>query len=259
MRIPSLFSGIAAVALVSAAHAAPATTPEALRDAVKSAFESGSVEQWKSNVEVGALTPSDHLVLDGTLRRIFASKPVLEKIELGELPEEGIDSVLIGGGRKYRLTLVPTGVINLRFRSGKASNEIALPYAKTASGEYKLATLHAENLDWKGQPDRSYFVTVKNTGDDTVTVRVRYNASGVDVEKTSKVGKVRKLELPAQYVESVEVIRTGDKPGDTTLNIACQGVGDAADLKPIYTSEKLSRAGTILFTRPKRGETPAAK
>lgn len=261
MRIPFLLAGVAA--LVATAHAAPATSPEALRDAVKAAFESGSVEQWKANVETGPMSESDHAVFDQTLRRVFSSRPVIESLELGELPADGIDSVLVGGGRKYTLTLTPTGVINLKFRSGKNVNEIALPYAKTAAGVYKLSTLHGENLDWKGDPDRSYFVTVKNTGDAAVTVRVKYNASGVDIDKTYAGVKVKKIELPAQYVSSVEVIRAGDAAGDTTLNIACQGIGDSNELKQVYSSEKLSRAGTILFTRKLPGEsaktpTPAA-
>lgn len=256
MRIPILAAGVAA--LVATAHAAPATSPEALRDAVKAAFESGSLERWKSNVETGPMSESDHAVFDQTLRRVFASRPVIESLELGELPADGIDSVLIGGGRKYTLTLTPTGVINLRFRSGKNVNEIALPYAKNAAGVYKLSTLHAENLNWKGDADRSYFVTVKNTGDATVTVRVKYNASGVDIEKTFTGVTAKKIELPAQYVSSVEVIRTGEAAGDTTLHIACQGIGDSNELKQVYSSEKLSRAGTILFTRKPPGKpTPA--
>ena len=134
-------------------------------------------------------------------------------------------------------------------------NELALPYGKVQDG-FKLGTLHGENLAWKGPEDRAFHIRVKHTGaPEDIVIRVKYNASGVDLEKRVS-GRTPDIVVPAQFVDSVEVERTGDTPGETTLDISCQGVGDVNELKSVYASEKLTKAGTITFKRKAAESAP---
>jgi hypothetical protein len=254
MRHPLLLSGVAA--LVAAPFASASTaTPEALRDAVKSAFEARSVSEWKKNIGGTPLNEADILILDQTLTQLFSAKPVVESVEVGELVD-GFDPVLVAGGRKYVMTLTPVGVINLKFRIGGKSNSIALPYGKVADG-YKLGTLSGEKIVWKGPEDRAFYLAVDHTGaPGDITVIVKYNASGVDLEKRVS-GRTSRLVIPAQHIDSVEVVRTGG-PGETSLEITSAGVGDANARVKVYASEKLRKAGTITFRR-KAPEVGAAK
>lgn len=253
MRLSLLITGVAAIAAApfASAESASTATPEALRDAVKSAFEARSVSEWKKNIGGTPLSEADILILDQTLTQLFAAKPVVESVEVGELVD-GFDPVLVAGGRKYVMTLAPVGVINLKFRIGGKSNSIALPYGKVADG-YKLGTLSGEKINWKGPEDRAFHLAVNHTGaPGDITVTIKYNASGIDLEKRVS-GRTSRLVIPAQYIDSVEVVRSGG-PGETSLDIASAGVGDANDRVKVYSSEKLRKAGTISFHR----KAPAA-
>lgn len=235
-----------AAAPFAAAESSVTATPEALRDAVKAAFEARSVSAWMANVGGTPLKEMDILNLDRTLAQLFAARPVVESVELGELVD-GFDPVLVGGGRKYTMTLTPIGVINLKFSIGGKSKSIALPYGKV-DGVYKLGTLSSEKIAWRGPEDRAYYITVTHTGEPgDIAVTVKYNASGVDLVKRTG-GRTSRIIIPAQYVDSVEIVRA-DGPGETSLDIACDGVGDANTRVKVYSSEKLRKAGTITFRR----------
>lgn len=228
---------------------AAASSPEALLAAVKTAFEARSVPDWIANVETGPLTAQESDILDRTLRGVYSVKPTVESIDLAPLPED-FDNVLVGGGRRYTLTLKAEGVIRLAFRTGPHVQTLLLPYGKAGAG-YKLGTLHGESLGWKGPDDRSFFVKVRHTGSpDDISILVKYNASGVDLVKRVS-GKTPNITVPAQYVDTVTVERKADSAGTTELAISCQGSDDSNDVKSVYSSPTLEKGGTIAFERKK--------
>lgn len=264
---PKIVIGVAAVAAIVALvafrgsenteavpvarpSAAPlAKTPEALRDAVRAAFENRSVPDWLASVELDKVSQTEIDLLDRTLRQMFSVKPALVSLEVEALPAD-FDPAQVAAGRRYALTLKPEGVLRLVFRAVNADNVLLLPYGKSGDG-YRLATLHGESLGWKGPDDRAFFVKVKHTGaPGDIVVVIRYNASGVDLVK--RVGGLTpNITFPAQYVDSVEVVRKDDSTGSTILDISCQGTGDANDVKSVYVSPTLDKPGTILFERKK--------
>lgn len=246
MRLSRFGAGLVWASAAPMILSAPSAneTPEALRDAVRKAFEARSVDAWIANIGGAPLGEADRIVLEGTLKRIFEASPVFESAELVDLPDE-LEPLLVAGGRKYMMTLTPEGAILLKFRIGKRSTEIALPYGRFEGG-YKLATLRGENLNWRGPEDREYTLDIRHSGEPSdIGVVVHYNASGVDLVKRVR-GKVTKLVLPAQYIERVELERTGGK-GVTSFEISCIGTGDANARVKVFTSENLHRAGSLKF------------
>lgn len=242
----------AAPAPAAAENRAENATPEALAATVKTAFEARDIAAWKNNVHLDGLTPEEIRTLEETLAKIFSVKPEVRAIAVDTLPE-GFDLVQVADGRRYTLTLKPgqlLGVINLRFGVGKSETELALPYGRVGDS-FKLGTLRSEKLDWNGPRDTPHLVELRHTGDpDGVALRIRYEASGVKLEKRI-TGRTPRVTLLAQHIADIELERSCEQ-GETEMRI--RRVRDAKD-DTLFVSSTLAAPGRLTYSREL--DTPA--
>ena len=228
-------------------------TPEALADSLKKAFESRDLALWKKQVQAEGLTAAEVTEYDRAMVGVFFGKAALRDIAVDTLPD-GFEHTRVADGKKHSFTLKPSqllGVITLRLRTAKAETELTLPYGRVGDS-FKLAAARSEPLPAQKIPDARHSVEFSHSGAaEDITVRIRYTASGVKLEKCVS-GRLPVIAITAQHIDSVQLERGGDD-GVTELRIRREiaPAGWAVD----YTSEKLTAAGRLLYER--EYDTPA--
>ena len=234
-RLQKILASLPAALLIALTAAFAAEPPDA--DAFTTAFKKAIVERD----EKAMLAFADSEAMGESLKKLFENPDVFA-VSLGPLPADFIP-FFIKNGKRYEPSHPPQGMVTISVRqeSGLTSNRLV--YA-IVDGAYKIVSTKVTDLDWKGPPDASLSFSVEGFGTEGASVKVKFNASGVDVEQTY-------LEpsggLWAQYISEIEVT-TENPQADMVLKVIREG-------KVIYTSEPLKGAGTIVYS----GDKPQAK
>ena len=218
---------------VAAALASDKPDPDVFTGAIKKAI----VEKDEKAL-VGL---ADSEALAKALKTLFENPDVFA-VSLGALPADFLPFV-IKDGKRYEPSHPPEGMVTISVRqdSGLTSNRYVY---SLVGGAYKIVSTKITDLGWKGPPDTGLSYSVEGFGTEAVSVKIKFNASGVDVEQLY-------LEPSggfwAQYISEIEVT-TANPQADFVLKVIREG-------RVIYTSERLNGPGKILYT----GDKPQAK
>lgn len=212
--------------------AAAADTPEAFT----AAFQKAIVEKDEKTLNSFA----DSEGTGEALKKLFENPDVFS-VSLGALPPDFLP-FFIKDGKRYEPTHPPAGMVTVSVRQVGGLTSSRFVYA-IVDGAYKIVSTKVTDLDWKGPPDANLGYSVEGFGTENVTVKIKFNASGVDVEQLY-------LEpsggIWAQYISEIEAA-TENPQADFVLKIIREG-------KVIYTSERLKGAGKIVYA----GDKPQA-
>jgi hypothetical protein len=176
-----------------------------------------------------------------SLKKLFESPDVFA-VSLGSLPPDFVP-FFIKDGKRYEPSHPPEGMVTISVRQEGGLTSSRYVYA-IVDGTYKIVSTKITDLGWKGPPDANLSYSIEGFGTQNVSVKITFNASGVDVEQTY-------LEpsggLWAQYISEINV--TTENPlADFVLKVIREG-------EVIYTSERLKGPGKIVYS----GDKPQAK
>lgn len=214
-------------------------TPEEFLVAVRAAVEAKSPEQLMALTYTEGMSEKDKETVLRTNAKVFADAAV-ETVGYEEIPE-GQEFVHITRGRKIEPTAEPAGMVKVAYVRGKESkpgfspDSLSLPYV-LINGEHRLMGVKVTDLGWTGPEDKSFSVILLGKGAGEAKTLVRWNASGVDLEKTFTRTSIN---LSGQFIK--EVMVTSDREdGDVLMQIR-KGV------EKIYESERLQGKGSLIF------------
>ena len=169
------------------------------------------------------------------VQQMFFSDTEIVSISLEPLPAD-FQSVYIVNGKKIEPTYTPVGLIKIQYKKvANGPDSMTSTYA-IISGHYFLISTKSTDLGWKGPPDTGLCLMVTGSPQDKVQITVKWNASGVELEKVFNRYTTTVL---GQYVESATV--TSSNP-DATLMIL---QGD----KQIFLSPPLKDKAAIEYKK----------
>jgi hypothetical protein len=217
---------LAASLLVFVASAA-AETPEA------GAFTAALKKAIVDRDETALVALADTDAMAQSLKALFAN-PNVFAVSLGPLPPDFIP-FFIKDGKRYEPSHPPRGTVTVSFRQEGGLTSERFVYA-VVDGAYKIISTKVTELNWKGPPDKELSFALEGFGTEGAVIKVKYNASGVDVEQTyhEPVGG-----FWCQHVSEIEVT-TENPQASVVLKVIQQG-------KIIHTSEPLQGAGRIVY------------
>lgn len=239
MKIPALlFSLLAAFALLPASAQ---ETPEAFLKAIEDALRKKNPAELEALVFSAGMSAEDKAMAQRAME-MFIKDPAIESITLQALPED-FQSSFVMRGRKIEVTAPPAGIVRIAYQktssSGMDLNSSSLPYA-IVDGRYHLLGTHTTLLDWKGPEDKTIGYMVIGKGQDQARIEVKWNASGLNLERTSKAPSKSFL---GQYIEQITVTSETDE-SDLRQTVLENG-------KPIFESQPLKGKGTLEYKRPR--------
>lgn len=163
----------------------------------------------------------------------------IKEVTLQPLPSN-FSFVNIISGKKYEPTYPPLGIIKITYEPHGGNGMVSGGdgYA-LIDGKYCLITQKSTDLNWKGPVDKQIGFSVMGKGQDKLQVKYKWNASGVDQEKTRR--NPGSIILMGQCMKSVEATSTEDDT-DVTLTVSEGGTN-------IYTSQPLKGKGIIEYNR----------
>lgn len=224
------------LAATALSFAAEPTTPDQFIAAFRKAFEEKSPEKLAALTYTVGMTEADKTMLANSTKNAFSDKEI-ESISLVPLPPD-FETVFILRGKKIEPTATPEGQIQVKYKAtGNGINTTNLPYA-IIDGQYFLTGIKITDLGWNGPPDKTITFMVMGTGQDKVQIKAKWNASGVDQERTFHTPSSNFM---GQYFEEITVTSTEDNT-NVTLTLM-------EDSKKIYTSEPLKGKGTLHYKK----------
>jgi hypothetical protein len=232
-RLAKLAACLAGGLLIAGAVAAESPDP----DAFTAAFKKAIVE--RDETAMAAFADSEATLQP--LKKLF-DHPDVFSVTLGPLPPDFIP-FFIRSGKRYEPSHPPAGLVTISTRQEGGLTSNRLVYA-IVDGAYKIVSTKVTDLDWKGPPDANLSFSLEGYGTENAVVKVKFNASGVDVEQTCREAFEA---FWAQYVSEIEVT-TENPQADFVLKVIREG-------QVIYISEPLKGAGKILYS----GDKPQAK
>ncbi len=221
-------------------HAADQPDPDVFTEALKKAITENDTETLLSFADSEGLSGEARQRQIESLKVTYPSTNVFA-VSLGPLPVD-FPPFFIMHGKRYEPTHPPEGVVTISFRQESGLTSKQLAYA-IVEGKYKIVATKSTQLDWKGPPDSSLGYILEGTGAESAVVRIKFNASGVDMERTFHGAAIN---LWGQHLNEVEVTNE-DPKASLTLKLLRDG-------KEIYKSETLTGAGKIHYA----GDKPTA-
>lgn len=183
-------------------------TPEALVAAYQKAIEAGDeaavLALWELDLDNPKVVES---------RDAYAKSLITEqkggRFSIGQAPAHD-DLPLVMDGTKVEYLSEPEGVISIKLATFDTTT--ALPYGRVGT-TYKLIGQRWTKLNWSGPADTRYSFTVFSKSpakpEGSLTLKIRYNASGVILEKRLFLPTVSQSlsgGFSAQYVTEIEVV-----------------------------------------------------
>jgi hypothetical protein len=220
-----------------AASPAPKTKEDFLA-AVKGAYEAQDKKRVHALTWEAGMSDFERNQEQQTLDMMVYNKGV-QKVYFQELPPDFMDTP-VAWGRRIEPTHKPDGIITVDEMpsNGQESTSIAMPYA-CIDGTFYLITAKSTDLQWKGPRDHTLNVSVTGTGADKVKIHVKYNASGVDLERDQSSPSNA---FPGQYVSEVRVTSASDE-ADVKLRLLDE-TG-----KAYYESARLKGRGEVVYRK----------
>lgn len=227
---------ITIAAFISFVEAAPPTTVEGLIEALRKAIIEKDQPALDSLTYSVGMSDSDKQMAARAQQGLMSGREI-DEINTTALPED-FQSIMVARGKKIEPTNPPKGLIQIKYKEQEGSSfSSSLPYTEV-EGRYYLIGTKTTELDWDGPPDKQIGFGVMGVGQDSIKVRVKWNASGIQQEQ---IFSAPSAILIGQYIESVVVTSDRDD-ADVTLTIR-----EGGDV--IYTSEALKGKGNIEYER----------
>lgn len=225
---------IAASATLS--NLAAATSPEKLVDAVQSAIKTKDQATLLNLLYSKGMSEADVQLVERAQRGLFTDQE-LEEATLVPLPPD-FQTVAVLNGKKFEATAQPQGLIQIKFKpKNGGSLASGFPYAEL-DGEYFLVGTKSTELNWNGPPDKQIGYGVSGKAQNSVTVEVKWNASGVEQSQTLSSPSAI---LMGQYFEQISAT-TEDEEAELILTVR-------EDNKEIFRSEPLKGKGTLTYKK----------
>jgi hypothetical protein len=161
----------------------------------------------------------------------------IESVSFQPLPADFMDTP-VAWGRRIEPTHPAEGIIQVdeKPKEKDSASSVSMPYA-VIDGGYYLVTAKTTDLGWKGPQDKTLNVTVTGAARGDVKIHVKYNASGVDLERDQSSPSSA---FPGQYISEVTV--RSDRDGtDVTLEL----LGEKG--RAYYKSAPLKGKGEIHY------------
>ncbi len=223
--------------------AAPPRTEEAFFAAVRAAYEAKDIAKIHALTWEKGISDWDRKMTERTLPMVLKSFDTVEKLTDVPIPAD-FPETRIGFGKRTEPTHPITGVVEVSVKShgqNTASQKMIVPYA-IIDGGYYMVTGKTTDLHWNGPKDRQLGVTINGKGWDQVAIHIKYNASGVPVERTQKAMSTI---FVGQYLEEVTVVSDRD---DVDVILLLREGGEQ-----IYESQPLKGKGQIHYKRSTSG------
>jgi hypothetical protein len=225
-------------ALPTILHGQPASQAD-FTAAVRSAIQEKSWPKMLALTYTVGLSASDKLQMQ-MLQHVYFGRAGIADMSFEPFPQRGTGMITVMGGKKWEPTYPPAGLLKITFQNTGSGGPIsfAIPYA-IIDGHYFLTASKSTDLGWKGPPDHGLTVMAMSTSPGGISLDVKWNASGVEQERTTPNVS---LNMMGQYIEHVTATCTNNT-GTTTLTITDAG-------KDIYHSQPLTGKGTLEYTKP---------
>lgn len=239
-KIGHRFLTILILGLAPLLPAADQPDPDVFTETLKKAIIEQDTETLLSFADSEGLSGEARQRQIESLKVTYPSTNVFA-VSLGPLPVD-FPPFFIMNGKRYEPTHPPVGIVTISFRQESGLTSKQLAYA-IVDGKYKIVATKGTQLDWKGPNDSSLGYILEGTGAEGAVVKIKFNASGVDLERTFHGAAIN---LWGQHFSEIEV--TVDDP---KASLALKVLRDG---KEIYKSETLTGAGKILYA----GDKPRA-
>ncbi len=221
--------------LIIPAPAQGPDTPEDFLSAIRTALAERSPAKLDALTYSVGMTEADKTLAVRMQQHLFNDKEI-ESLSLQPLPEDS-QLFFVSRGRKIEPTNPPVGLVAITYKSlGNGTDATSLAYTNV-DGRYFLVGTKTTLLDWKGPPDKTIGYMITGPGQDSLQAKVKWNASGVNLEHSFKDSS---LSFQGQFIKEVTVTSAKDD-AEITLTIVEDG-------KPI--SEPLTGKRTLEYKRP---------
>jgi hypothetical protein len=216
--------------------AAGAASVEELRATLQDAVTEHKIPAIRDLYYAEGMTNEDIAATERPLHLALSEGTVTDVI-VAPLPP-GFQTSTVALGLKTELLHAPQGLISLAFTDMRTGLKgLSLPYAQI-DGRYYLIGTRVTDLQWQGPRDQSLGYTVNGPGQHKITVLVKWNASGVDLEYQTDAAFATLL---GQHFNEVIVTST-DSAADLILTLR-----DKSGI--IFTSAPLKGEGEIRYRR----------
>lgn len=231
----SLLAAIGLFSALSLCAAQPASEEE-FKAAYRTAMAERSVEKLEALTYTVGMSDQDKATATKMMAYLPAGREI-ESVHLKALPAD-LPREHIARGKKIEMTAPPVGIVEVVFaKGGEGMNTVSAPYA-IVDGKYYVVGAKATDLNWSGPPDKTLNFMVIGSGMKDAQIKVRWNASGVDIEREFSQPSSSFL---GQHIEQITVT-SGDPSANLILSVREEG-------KEIYKSEPLKGAGTLEYKR----------
>lgn len=212
-------------------------TPETFLKSVAEALNEQNAAKLDALLYTVGMSEADKQMVKSSQQHLL-NNPGVDTIELQPLPED-FQSVFIVHGKRIEPTALPAGIVSIKYKqAGNGMTSISFPYA-TVEGRFYLIGARSTDLNWKGPEDKNIGFMILGKEADKLKGKVKWNASGVDLEKPITTSSVSFL---GQYIEGVTITSDHDDT-DVTITILENG-------NPIFKSDPLKGKGTLEYKRP---------
>lgn len=229
----SVFSRSACIALAISSLAFADPAMDAFLGNLKTVLESKDAAAMEALHDRVGATPADLARLRDVIASGFKYQPPggLKSLEAVPLSEEYSFEPMIHNGERIEPSIKPAGMIKVEYDKMKSLKPYALK-----DGKPVLVGMKITKLDWKGPPDRPFWINVSNSKEKNPTVYLEgtFNASGVEMPLKKKHQFVKGGKtavgswgtgINAQHIISLKIttdgadgdlkvsIKEGEKPG----------------------------------------------
>jgi len=221
--------------LSATCRADPPKTREDFLAAVRAAFDAKDFKRIHALTWEQGMSDFDKQQENQMLPMMLGGTGGVESISFAPLPADFMD-IPVAWGRRIDITHPADGLVKIvpKPSDKNSSQELTVPYA-LIDGGYYLVTSKTMDLGWKGPRDKTLNVSILGTGADKVKIHLKYNASGVDLERDQRSSSEA---FVGQYISEVTV-KSDREDTDVTLQLMDE------NQKPYYVSAPLKGKGEI--------------
>jgi hypothetical protein len=180
------------------------STPTEFIAAYRTAIQEKSVEKLNAITYMVGMSEADKKQAADVDQQVIFSDTEIVGISLEPLPSD-FQSVNIGNGKKYEPTYPPLGEIKIEYKKTANGPLSSGGLYAIIDGHYLLISGKSTDLGWKGPPDTGLCLLVTGSPQDKVQITVKWNVSGVEMEKVFNRYTTTVL---GQYVERATVTST---------------------------------------------------
>jgi hypothetical protein len=222
--------------LISSFCAFAQDTPATFLKAVEEALNEQNAAKFEALIYTDGMSDADKEMSRKMLPHTL-NNPGVDTMELQPLAAD-FQSVFIARGKRIEPTAMPVGAVKIQYKKmGNSSQSSTIPYT-TVNGRFYIIGTKSTDLNWKGPEDKAIGYMIMGAGQDAIKGTVKWNASGVDLEKAISSPSRSFL---GQYIDEVTITSDSDET-DVTITIMDGG-------KQIFQSAPLKGKGTQSYKR----------